>query len=412
MKNSSIWLFVIFFIGLFHTASAQTVTKELSPGYYVVVGAYAATKEENAKHFVEVLIQRGHEADYGFNTSRNLYFVYINYFTTLKASIEKMEAVRASKKFVDAWVRVVPGYVKMDEQKKNETTVTSTADNKQQVDPSKTPDEKSNTNISNTIPVENDSSTTDVKDNEPIKQFPKMTLGNTEVFLSLYNARNNRIVDGEVQVIDTERARQITKVKGNEYLILPDPKSKSGQLTLVCDVFGYRKIQQEINYPLPLADTVKPYVELWGTSLVVTFDLMRYHIGDIAVLYNVYFYKDAAIMMPESKFELNNLLAMMKENPNYRISLNGHTNGNQSGKIIIMGASRDFFSLADGIESGGSAKELSERRAEIIKDWLVANGVDGSRIEVKGWGGKKPIYETKSVNAGKNVRVEVEMLAE
>ena len=100
-----------------------------------------------------------------------------------------------------------------------------------------------------------------------------MTLGNTEVFLSLFNARNNRIVEGDVEVIDTERAKLITKVKGNEYLNLPDPKSKSGQLTLICDVFGYRKIQQEINYPLPLADTVKEFVDLMGTTLVVNFNL-------------------------------------------------------------------------------------------------------------------------------------------
>jgi outer membrane protein OmpA-like peptidoglycan-associated protein len=411
MKNLTNWLLLIFFVCLFYAASAQTVSKELSPGYYVVVGAYAATKEENARHFAEVLVQRGHDANYGFNSSRNLYFVYIHYFTTLKASIEKMQAVRASKKFVDAWVRVVPGYVKITEEKNQATSVDKNpVVNNESKDSVKTQNEKSNPTTPNNTTT--DSTTSDVTDNPPIKQYQKMTLGNTEVFLSLYNARNNRIVDGDIQVIDTERARPMTKVKGNEYLNLPDPKSKSGQLTLFCDVFGYRKIQQEINYPLPLADTVKPYVELWGTSLVITFDLMRYHVGDIAVLYNVYFYKDAAVMMPESKFELNNLLAMMQENPKYRIALHGHSNGSQAGKIITMGSSKDFFSLAGTAESGGSAKELSEKRADIIKQYLVANGIDASRIEVKGWGGKKPIYETKSVNAGKNVRVEVEMLAE
>jgi outer membrane protein OmpA-like peptidoglycan-associated protein len=239
-----------------------------------------------------------------------------------------------------------------------------------------------------------------------------MTLANTEVFLSLYNARNNRIIDGDVQVIDTERSRQMTKVKGNEYLKLPDPKSKSGQLTLLCEVFGYRKLQEEINYPLPLADTVKPYVELWGTTLVITFDLIRYQVGDIAVLYNVFFYKDAAIMMPESKYELNNLLDMMKENPKYRIALHGHTNGNYHGKIISMGPSKDFFSLTGGTESLGTAKDLSEKRAEVIKEYLMQNGIDGSRIEVRSWGGKKPLYDKESVNAGKNVRVEVELLNE
>jgi outer membrane protein OmpA-like peptidoglycan-associated protein len=201
-------------------------------------------------------------------------------------------------------------------------------------------------------------------------------------------------------------------VKGNEYLLLPDPKSKSGQLTLICEAFGYRKIQQEINYPLPLADTVKPYIDLMGTTLVINFDLVRYHKGDIATLYNVYFYNDAALMLPESKFELGSLLQLMSENPKYKIRLHGHTNGNYTGKILTVGPDKNFFSL-DGAQQGmGSAKDLSRGRAEVIRDFLVSNGVNATRMEIKAWGGKRPIYDKNSINAKKNVRVEVEILEE
>jgi hypothetical protein len=181
-----------------------------------------------------------------------------------------------------------------------------------------------------------------------------MTLGNTEVFLSLFDARNHRIVSGDVNVIDTERSKSLTKVKGNEYLLLPDPKSKSGQLTLICEAFGYRKVQQEINYPLPLADTIKPFIDLMGTTIVINFDLVRYHKGDIATLYNVYFYNDAALMLPESKFELNSLLTMLQENPNYRIRLHGHTNGNYHGRIMTAGPDNNLFSLDGAKNSTGS----------------------------------------------------------
>src|SRR5690606_7907132 len=178
-------------------------------------------------------------------------------------------------------------------------------------------------------------------DNVEIVQYKQMTLGNTEVFLSLFHARNNRIVDGEVTVVDTERAKEITRVKGNEYLHLPDPKSESGQLTLICEAFGYRKLQYELNYPVPLADTVKPYIDLMGTTIVVNFDLVRYHKGDIATLYNVYFFNDANVMVPESRYELNMLLQMMQEVPSYRIRLHGHSNGNFRGKIIKMGSEKN-----------------------------------------------------------------------
>jgi len=213
-----------------------------------------------------------------------------------------------------------------------------------------------------------------------------------------------------VDVVDTERAKLITKVKGNEYLNLPDPKSKSGQLTLICDVFGYRRIQQDINYPLPLADTVKEFVDLMGTTLVVNFNLVRYHKGDLATLFNVYFYNDASVMLPESKYELNSLLQLLQENPKYRIRLHGHTNGNYHGKIISMGSDKNFFSLTGSVQRTGTAKELSYDRAEIVKAYLESQGIQSDRMELKGWGGRRPIYDKNSANAKRNVRVVVEIL--
>jgi outer membrane protein OmpA-like peptidoglycan-associated protein len=149
-----------------------------------------------------------------------------------------------------------------------------------------------------------------------------------------------------------------------------------------------------------------------GTTLVINFDLVRYHKGDIATLFNVYFYNDAALMLPESKYELNSLLQLMNENQNYRIRLHGHTNGSYTGKILTTGENKNFFSL-DGARQGmGSAKDLSRSRAEVIREYLASNGVNPSRVEVKAWGGKRPLYDKNSANARKNVRVDVEILAE
>jgi outer membrane protein OmpA-like peptidoglycan-associated protein len=409
MKSIYQLLLSLLFFCVLNAATAQNVNTELPPGYYVVVGAYAETREAFAKKFVESLNANGNQAQYGYNSNRNLYFVYLKFFTSLKESLRFMETTRKSGKFVDAWVRVVPGDIK-DSPKG--MPVTKTED--KPTEPAAIPAEKPVTESKPEV-ISTDSANVsydDVTDNAEIKQYAKMTLGNTEVFLSMYNATNNRIVDGDIQVIDTERTRAVMKVKGNEYLLLPDPKTTSGQLTLICDVFGYRKIQHELNYAQPLADTVKPYVDLMGTTIVVNFDLVRYRKGDISTLFNVYFYNDAAIMLPDSKYELNGLLQLMKENPKYRIRLHGHTNGNYHGKIISLGPDKNFFSLAGAKESNGSSSDLSEARANIIKEYLIANGIENTRIEIKAWGGKRPLYDKHSVNAKKNVRVEVEMLDE
>jgi len=387
-------------------ATAQPVN-ELKAGYYVVVAAYAHTREDYARRYTDQLNASGYSANYGFNSKKNLYFVYLSYFSGLKESLTEMQQVRAKGQFTDAWVRVVSGDIMLAENTGSKPTEVKVESKQVITQPAPQP----------IPPVEGPPAETIIFDEptEPeqkIVQYPVMTLGNTEVFLSLYNATNNRVIDGEVQVIDTERNRLITTVKGNEYLILPDPKTKSGQLTLIAEVFGYRKQQVEINYPLPLRDTIKPYIELMGTTLAVKFDMIRYHRGDITTLYHVYFFNDAAIMLPESKYELTSLVNMMKENPNYRIRLHGHTNGNYHGKILQLGPDKNFFSLDGARQTIGSAKDLSFQRAETIKEYLVANGIDANRVAIKAWGGKRPLYDRHGANAKRNVRVEVEILEE
>jgi outer membrane protein OmpA-like peptidoglycan-associated protein len=238
------------------------------------------------------------------------------------------------------------------------------------------------------------------------------TLKNTQAFFSLYNAANGLVLDGEVEVIDTERATLLSKMKANSYLTLPDPKSKSGKLTLIGSAFGFRKIQHEMNYYNTEADTLQEDIDLIGNFYMVKFDLSRIVKGDIATLYNVYFYNDAAVMLPESKYELNKLLQMMTDSPSYRIMLHGHTNGKGRGKIIYVGPEKDFFNITkdDVVNESGSAKELSGARAQVIKDWLVAQGIDPNRIQTKAWGGGRMLHDKESQYARRNVRVEVEVL--
>jgi outer membrane protein OmpA-like peptidoglycan-associated protein len=103
---------------------------------------------------------------------------------------------------------------------------------------------------------------------------------------------------------------------------------------------------------------------------------------------------------------------MMQDNPSYRIMLHGHTNGNGRGKIIYMGPEKDFFNITkdDVVNESGSAKELSGARANVIKEWLVAQGIDTNRVQTKAWGGVRMLHDKESQHARRNVRVEVEVL--
>ena len=133
--------------------------------------------------------------------------------------------------------------------------------------------------------------------------------------------------------------------------------------------------------------------------------------GAQVVISKVAFFNDAAIMTPSSKEQLLALLEMLQDNPAMRIRINGHTNGNDRGRINYVGPSKNFFEFAaDRIEKSGSAKELSVARAQVIKDWLIMQGISEGRVEVIGWGGSKPLFEKNSQNERKNARVEMEVL--
>lgn len=394
----------------------------LTSGYYVVVAAYKNSREAYARTYADALKSKGYDAQYGLSSSGQLYLVYVHYNNDRGASFTEMKNERQKGAFPDAWVRVVKeGEGQQEVAKAGQQVPDERSDVKPVPEETKpvvtqTPEKETET-VSAVVPEETPVVATPEEVNEEVKVEPKSRkpeekFQGTWAYINLNYATKNLPVYGEVQVIDTDRARLIEKVKANRVVVLPDPKSKTGQLTLVADVFGYRKVQHEIKYPLSLSDSTQEFISMGDSAFVITFDLIRYHRGDIQTLYNVYFYNDAVIMVPESKYELNSLLQMMQENPRYRIRLHGHSNGNHAGKILALGPNKNFFDMEGTIQTQGSAKELSGQRAGAIKEYLVTNGIAADRIEIKAWGGRKPLYDKLSVNAKKNVRVEVEILNE
>jgi outer membrane protein OmpA-like peptidoglycan-associated protein len=231
-------------------------------------------------------------------------------------------------------------------------------------------------------------------------------VGSRNFVFRFMNALDSADLDGEVDIRDLERNTQVATFKANQNIVLKS-FNKSGRLLLIGQAFGYRPVKLNLNFNKP-EETQDIIVD--GNRYVIPFNMTRLQKGDKEVMYNVYFFKDAGVMRPESRPEVNSLLEMMNQNSKYKIMIHGHTNGNKSGKIISMGDSKKFFSLEGTKQGYGSAKKLSEERAKVIRDYLVANGVSPGRAEIKAWGGKKPIHDEDSAQARENVRVEIEIL--
>ncbi len=381
MRKFYLFVILLAFLPAITKSQSSNSTSNLPDGYYLVVASFSPHHEDYAQKMVAKLGSIGRPAKYGFDPNRNYWYVYM--FQSSDKEICRSETLKLQKEqaFSDSWIHTI-GHKPVD------------ARSDAKIEVKEEPADQ------------HGDSNEEKKDSVAI---PK-DLRTAKVVFNLINATTNEAVDGEVEVVEPEKSKLLAKVKGNEDVTLPDPRTKEGRLTLISNSFGFRKEELEINFLNNEANKLKPYVRLEGDKLEVDFTLVRIHKGDISTLYNVYFFNDAAIMLPTSQYQLNSLLKMLNEKPTMKIILHGHTNGGGGGKIIYMGPSKNFFAITKDVRNDtGSAKELSNARAEVIREWLIAQGIDPKRIEVKGWGGAKMIYDKDSQLARKNIRVDVEV---
>jgi len=99
--------------------------------------------------------------------------------------------------------------------------------------------------------------------------------------------------------------------------------------------------------------------------------LKNISVGSKIVLNNIFFDFGKATLRSESTAELERLTKMLNEEiPSLRIEISGHTDNKSSA---------DFN------------QKLSEARAKAVVDYLVAHGVNQSRLEYKGYGFSQPV---------------------
>jgi outer membrane protein OmpA-like peptidoglycan-associated protein len=400
---------------------AAQATAHPQPHHYVVIGAFAI--KQNAERFVLHAAQHNLNARFEVNPNRNLYYVYVLETYNRQEAVNEALRLRNISPYNDTWVfKGILGDLRADQTGADINPVTQQEAQKIVIADVQAPrgtvphvqeQQPANNQEMNTMEVVAASASgnsyaqlAEATGAGQEAQKAESSLPYRQVIFSLYRADNHAPVNGEVLVIDMERSRKVGMYEANQPVRLAHPGNQSGEVLMQTEVFGYRKVQRTLQFnSLEAAQTDE------AGNMIIPFELVRLQKGDIAVMYNVYFFKDAAVMRPESRWEVSSLLEMLNENPNYKIRIHGHTNGNAAGKIISRSDKSDnFFSLTHTRESFGSAKKLSQERAEAIRDFLAANGVSLSRMQIKAWGGKRPIVDKLHTLAENNVRVEIEIL--
>ena len=104
-------------------------------------------------------------------------------------------------------------------------------------------------------------------------------------------------------------------------------------------------------------------------------------------VYGINFDTDSATIRPESKPTLDKLVAILKAKPEWSLTIEGHT---------------------DSTGDDAHNQQLSEQRAESVKQYLAGAGIDAARLSTQGFGATHPVAKNETeLGRAQNRRVEL-----
>jgi outer membrane protein OmpA-like peptidoglycan-associated protein len=367
--------------------------------FYVIVGAFA--QESNAQKFTGYVRSLRYAAEYELNTEKNFFYVYVLKSESRGDAVLQLRQLQQESEFKDTWlfnghlgtspppakVELAEAVPPVPELEKTELPASDSATATAFTEAPTLPPP-----VTTAPAVE-----TEIKARGKLFRFQLQTV-------------DGKPVHGEVHNVDYKRGRDIAVYKSDEYIDVLPPSRDNNPMSMVCGIFGYKEVVKVVDYERPdeEAGVTKDEKGAW----VIPYQLERLKKGDVSIMYHVAFYKDAVVMLLQSKPEMDELVNMMKDNPGYRIKIHGHCNGNNTRKIIALGAEKNYFNIQGSDERNGSAKELSKLRAEAVQSYLIDNGVSKDRSSVYAWAGQNMLVPETSTSAKLNDRIEIEIQAD
>jgi outer membrane protein OmpA-like peptidoglycan-associated protein len=355
--------------------------------HYVVIGVFA--KQDNAIRYTDYAKKLNFNTQYAINPHRNLYYVYVLDSDDKRSAYAFLMKIRVESEFKQAWVFSGQLGEQQVVQKEPELITPEPIEEKK------------------TVPLKDSVVSQPIVkvDSSEIKKEVKPKPEGKPFFFKLTSGDGGPEIDGEIHVMTSAKSNQFQSFPANQLVYIKAPNTSTLLVTTLAA--GYKEMKRSINYADPSASAaeVGPNQEP-----VVAFPLVRVDAGDYIEFSNVRFFPNSAILQPDSKNELDGLVDLMKSNPKYKIKIHAHCNSTRSHDIVSKGASTNFFATdAGNLKESASPKRLTELMAEIVKEYMMSQGIESKRIATKAEGGKTPIYPSSSTLAGRNDRVEIEV---
>lgn len=180
--------------------------------------------------------------------------------------------------------------------------------------------------------------------------------------------RVNRVISSEFEYKDKTANYKLLLPAGHDYDLVPSVKN------------FYNKLETVDLRRAKARSTVRR--DFYVTPLEV---------GQSVDIENIYFETGKAVLKPQSFRSLNALVEFFREYPNVVVEIGGHT---------------------DNTGSAAFNRQLSEKRARSVAEYMIEMGIGRDRFAVKGYGPDKPKANNKTKEGrARNRRVDFTILA-
>lgn len=198
---------------------------------------------------------------------------------------------------------------------------------------------------------------------------------------TVYNAKTKEPIEAKIIFENLPEGKEhgiasSNPDNGNYKIVLPKGKNYA----YLAQAKGFLSLEESIDL-----SNLKDYTEIKKDLYLIPIE-----VGQKVELKNVFFVRGMPALLEDSYPELQRLAKQLIENPGIYIELAGHTDNQGNSEMNL---------------------KLSEDRVKVVKKFLVSKGVQEKRIELKAYGGSRPIASNSKEETRKlNRRVEVTVL--
>lgn len=191
------------------------------------------------------------------------------------------------------------------------------------------------------------------------------------ITFQLVNKKTGRSITGRGIVLKDSDTVEIEATAGGQLVL----EAAEENVTVEFKSQGYLSVKETIDQ-----SRFNAAQEMWVIGLEPL------STGNVITLSNVLFYRGTANFVEGSDSELDLVVEMMKENPEIKIFLKGHT---------------------DNVGNSVLNVHLSNERVKSVINYLTGKGISADRISGKGFGGSEPVADnTQEETRMLNRRVE------